>query len=149
LQSFIVPGTRALKISNTSAQRWRTSAKSEIKFDAVVASEVIEHVDNPQLFIQTISNLLKDEGSLFLTTLNRTTRSWLLAIIGAEHILGMLPVGTHDWNKFLTPGEVEMMLDSAGGTRLVNGMLYVPGLNKWSWFPDSSVNYALHATKYL
>jgi len=142
------PTTKDIQYLCTTVEDF--AENSELKFDAVVASEVIEHVDNPQLFIQTISGLLKDDGSLFLTTLNRTTRSWLLAIIGAEHIMGLLPVGTHDWNKFLTPAEVEMMLDTAGmGTKVVNGMLYVPGVNKWSWFPDSSVNYALHATKYL
>jgi len=119
------------------------------KFDAVVASEVIEHVDNPEMFIQTLSNVLKEDGSLFLTTINRTNRSWLLAVVGAEYILGLLPRGTHNWDKFVQPEEAEEMLDKAGmTTRLVNGMAYIPGVNCWSWFPDQSVNYALHATKY-
>ena len=70
----------------------------------------------------------QDGGSVFLTTLNRSTRSWLLAILGAEYVLGLLPRGTHDWNKFIKPEELEGWLDSAGiGTRLVNGMIYVPG----------------------
>eukprot|EP00088_Acartia_fossae_P039957 TRINITY_DN4159_c0_g1_i1.p1 TRINITY_DN4159_c0_g1~~TRINITY_DN4159_c0_g1_i1.p1 ORF type:complete len:330 (-),score=22.39 TRINITY_DN4159_c0_g1_i1:165-1046(-) len=119
------------------------------KFDAIVASEIIEHVDNPQLFISSMSTLLKDGGSLFITTLNRTTRSWVVAIVGAEYIVGLLPKGTHDWNKFLKPEEIEEMCDAAGlGTRLVNGLTYIPVMNQWIWIPDKSVNFALHAVKY-
>jgi len=121
----------------------------EEKFDGIVASEIIEHVDNPQLFIQSMSSVLKDGGSLFITTLNRTNKSWLLAIVGAEYIVGLLPKGTHDWNKFLKPEEIEKMCDNCGmGTRLVNGMTYIPVFNKWMWIPDKSVNFALHAIKY-
>jgi len=117
-------------------------------FDAVVASEVIEHVDNTQQFVDTCSKLTVDGGSLFFTTINRTTRSWLGAIIAAEYILHLLPTGTHDWNKFITPKELTDMIDATGcDVRAVHGMFYVPGLNKWSWFPDTSVNYALHAIK--
>ena len=68
-------------------------------YDAVVASEVIEHVDNPGMFVNKCASLLRPEGSFFLTTLNRTTRSWLAAIIGAERLLGLLPPGTHQWEK--------------------------------------------------
>jgi len=122
---------------------------SELKFDAIVASEIIEHVDNPQLFINTNTSLLKEGGHLFITTLNRTTRSWLLAIVGAEYVLGMLPKGTHDWDKFLKPEEIQEMCEIAGlGTRMVNGLTYIPVMNKWIWIPDNSVNFALHATKY-
>jgi len=118
------------------------------EYDAIVASEVIEHVDNPQMFVRKCSQILKLEGSFFLTTINRSTRSWLLAIIGAEYVLGLLPKGTHQWDKFLTPAELGEMLGQGGcQTRLVHGMMYLPGLNKWSWVPDSSVNYALHAVK--
>lgn len=123
---------------------------SDTKFDAVVASEIIEHVDNPQLFITSMSSLLKDGGDLFITTLNRTTRSWLFAIVGAEYVACMLPKGTHDWEKFLKPEEIEEMCEKAGlGTRMVSGMTYIPVVNKWMWIPDKSVNFALHATKYI
>jgi len=143
------PSTENIQYFCTTVEDFLAN-NSELKFDAVVASEVIEHVENPQVFIQTISSLLKDGGSLFLTTINRSTCSWLLAIVGAEYVLRLLPTGTHDWNKFLKPEEIEEMLDKAGmGTKLVQGMSYIPGLNRWDWFPDSSVNYALHATKYL
>ncbi|XP_023335498.1 uncharacterized protein LOC111706791 isoform X2 [Eurytemora carolleeae] len=142
------PDTVGIEYICSTVEEFQTSSLR--KFDAVVASKIIEHVNNPQLFIQSISLLLKDEGSVFLTTLNRSTRSWLLAILGAEYVLGLLPRGTHDWNKFIKPEELEGWLDAAGiGTRLVNGMVYVPGLNTWSWFPDNSVNYALHGKKYI
>jgi len=118
------------------------------EYDAIVASEVIEHVDNPEIFVRKCSQVLKVDGSFFLTTLNRSTRSWLLAIVGAEYVLGLLPKGTHEWDKFLTPGELGDMLGQAEcQTRLVHGMLYLPVLNKWSWVSDNSVNYALHAVK--
>jgi len=118
------------------------------EYDAIVASEVIEHVDNPGVFVNKCSQVLKSGGSFIVTTINRSTRSWLLAIVGAEYILGLLPIGTHDWFKFLTPTEVSGMLDEAGcQTRLVHGMLYIPGVNKWSWISDNSINYAIHAVK--
>ena len=120
----------------------------ESPFDAAVASEVIEHVDNPQEFVSTCSQLVTNDGSLFFTTINRNTKSWLGAIIAAEDILGLLPKGTHDWNKFITPQELSTFTESAGcRVRLIHGMFYFPGINKWTWFPDVSVNYALHAIK--
>jgi len=120
----------------------------EDEYDAIVASEVIEHVNNPDTFVRKCTEVLKTDGSFFLTTINRSSRSWLLAIVGAEYVLGLLPKGTHDWDKFLKPNEVSDMLNSAGcQTRLVHGMLYLPVVNKWSWIPDNSVNYALHAVK--
>jgi len=118
------------------------------EYDAIVASEVIEHVNNPDTFVRKCTEVLKTDGSFFLTTINRSTRSWLLAIVGAEYVLGLLPKGTHDWNKFLKPSEVSDMLNNAGcQTRLVHGMLYMPVINKWSWISDKSVNYAMHAVK--
>jgi len=117
-------------------------------YDAVVASEVIEHVDNPSTFIDKCSTAVKVDGSIFLTTINKSTRSWMFAIIAAENILGLLPKGTHEWDKFISPSDLEDMLSVSGcQTRLVHGMLYLPVLNKWSWIPDVSVNYALHAIK--
>ena len=120
------------------------------KFDAVVASEVIEHVENPPLFVSNCSSLLKEGGSFFLTTINRTQRSYFAAILAAEYILRLLPTGTHDWNKFITPKELENMLFDSGfpyRIRLVHGMFYIPFFNRWSWIPDTGVNYALHAVK--
>ena len=95
-----------------------------------------------------LQNLVPSGGSLFFTTINRSTRSWLGAIIAAENILGLLPRGTHDWNKFIKPHELSEFVENSGcRVRLTHGMFYFPLLNKWSWFPDTSINYALHAIK--
>ena len=124
------------------------SQHSNEPFDAVVASEVIEHVDNPKEFVDVCSKLVPVGGSLFFTTINRTTKSWLGAILIAENVLGLLPKGTHEWKKFITTEELSKMIEDSGGSvRLLHGMFYIPGLNKWTWFPDTSVNYALHAIK--
>jgi len=115
-------------------------------YDAVVASEVIEHVENQPSFVNLCASVVKPNGSCFFTTMNRNNTSWLAAIVCAEYVLGLLPKGTHDWNKFVTPQELEEMLDSAGcRTRLVHGMFYIPGINKWQWIEDKGVNYALQA----
>ena len=120
----------------------------EVKFDAVVASEVIEHVDNQAEFVKDCSKVLASGGSFFLTTLNRNKQSYMAGIVAAEYILGLLPQGTHDWNKFVTPEELQEMLKDAGcETRLVHGMFYWPGFNKWTWVEQTSVNYAIHAVK--
>ena len=117
-------------------------------FDAVVSSEVIEHVEDPATFVSICSQLIAPGGSLFFTTINRSTRSWLGAIIAAEYVLRLLPTGTHDWDKFIKPEELIKMVEDANcHVRLVHGMFYIPGVNKWTWFPDTSVNYALHAVK--
>merc|ERR1712018_909803 len=131
-----------------TAEEFLEQNKDGPAFDAVVASEVIEHVDNPQQFVNTCSKLVNEDGSLFFTTIDRTTKSWLGAIVAAEYILKLLPSGTHDWNKFIRPQELTEMIENSGcNVRSVQGMFYIPGVNKWTWFPDSSVNYALHAIK--
>ena len=122
--------------------------ESKEPFDAVIASEVIEHVENQHLFVKTCASLVQPNGSVFFTTLNRNRSSYLAGIIAAEHILGLLPVGTHDWNKFVKPEELDDWLKKSGcQTRLVHGMFYFPIFNKWTWIPQATVNYATHAVK--
>ena len=75
------------------------------QFDAVMALELIEHVDQPQQFVKTLASLTKSNGALCISTINRTPRGYALGILGAEYIAGVLPKGTHDWNKFITPGD--------------------------------------------
>lgn len=117
-------------------------------YDAVIASEVIEHVENQSAFVNLCASLVQQNGSCFFTTINRNNTSWLAAVICAEYVLGLLPKGTHDWNKFVTPQELEELLEGAGcRTRLVHGMFYIPGINKWQWIGDTRVNYALQAVK--
>ena len=67
--------------------------------------EIIEHVDKPHQFLRTLASLTKSDGALFISTINRTPRAYALAVLGAEYVAGILPKGTHDWNKFVTPGE--------------------------------------------
>lgn len=120
----------------------------EEPYDCVVASEVLEHVDCQEVFLRKCTGVLRPNGSIFVTTINRNTRSWLLAIVGAEYVVGLLPRGTHQWEKFVQPEESSAMLTLGGcTTRSVQGMMYLPWSNSWSWTSDCSVNYALHAVK--
>ena len=81
------------------------------KFDVILNLEIVEHVENIELYIQSCFNLLKKNGIMFTATLNRTMTSYIKAILGAEYILRWLPIGTHDWNKFIKPEELESILN--------------------------------------
>ncbi|XP_053143665.1 ubiquinone biosynthesis O-methyltransferase, mitochondrial isoform X2 [Hemicordylus capensis] len=87
-------------------------------FDVVVASEVVEHVADVEMFIRCCGEVLKPEGSLFITTINKSQLSYYLGIVVAETILGIVPAGTHDWEKFIAPEELERLLESNPGTGL-------------------------------
>ncbi|XP_053566541.1 ubiquinone biosynthesis O-methyltransferase, mitochondrial [Bombina bombina] len=117
-------------------------------FDAVVASEVLEHVIDVESFIQSCYEVLKPGGSLFITTINKTKVSYALGIVFAEKIMGIVPEGTHDWEKFIPPEELERLLESNGFVvDTLRGMLFNPLSGNWSWIGDTSINYALHAVK--
>ena len=117
-------------------------------YNAVVASEVIEHVEEKDLFLKCCVEVLKPGGSIFLTTMNKTLPSWLGGIIAAEHVLKLVPTGTHDWNKFISPTEIQRLLETCGcKTYLIHGMFYNPLKNEWSWAASTAINYALHAVK--
>uniref|UniRef100_A0A8D0F2N1 Ubiquinone biosynthesis O-methyltransferase, mitochondrial n=1 Tax=Strix occidentalis caurina TaxID=311401 RepID=A0A8D0F2N1_STROC len=117
-------------------------------FDVIVASEVVEHVADLEMFIKCCSRVLKPEGSLFITTINKTQLSYILGIVVAEKIMGIVPEGTHEWEKFVPPEELERLLESNGfSVKTVNGMLYNPLSGSWSWMESMSVNYAMHAVK--
>ncbi|MGB0934584.1 MAG: bifunctional 2-polyprenyl-6-hydroxyphenol methylase/3-demethylubiquinol 3-O-methyltransferase UbiG [Alphaproteobacteria bacterium] len=119
----------------------------EESFDVVIASEIIEHVANPQAFIEACSKRLKPNGLLFISTLNRTHKSYLLGIIAAEHILRWAPKGTHDWNKFITPEELQIMLKAAGLTTAdLAGMEYSPLRARWKLGDSDAINYIAVAT---
>uniref|UniRef100_A0A8C0HHI0 Coenzyme Q3, methyltransferase n=1 Tax=Buteo japonicus TaxID=224669 RepID=A0A8C0HHI0_9AVES len=92
--------------------------------------------------------LSEPEGSLFITTINKTQLSYVLGIVVAEKIMGIVPEGTHEWEKFVPPEELERLLESNGlSVKTVNGMLYNPLSGSWSWMESTSVNYAMHAVK--
>jgi 2-polyprenyl-6-hydroxyphenyl methylase/3-demethylubiquinone-9 3-methyltransferase len=117
------------------------------RFDAVVSLEVIEHVADVPLYLASIHALLKPGGLTILSTLNRTAQSWLTAIVGAEYVLRLLPRGTHDWQKFLTPEELSERLLAAGFTSPhVQGLSYDPIKGSWGRSSRNSVNYMLTAS---
>ncbi|XP_039254981.2 ubiquinone biosynthesis O-methyltransferase-like [Styela clava] len=119
-----------------------------LKFDAVVASEVIEHVSNPHSFIQTCSSVLKPKGSMVISTINKTLQSYLLAVNFAERVLQVVPRGAHDWNKFIAPEEVIEYLDHCDCSfRKIHGMLYNPFCDDWSFVSSTNMNYIIHAVK--
>ncbi|KAM4735785.1 ubiquinone biosynthesis O-methyltransferase, mitochondrial [Anableps anableps] len=122
--------------------------RRETQFDAIVASEVVEHLVDLETFAMCCSHILKPGGSLFITTLNKTNLSYVLAIVVAEQLLHIVPRGTHDWEKFVSPVELERLLESNGFlVQSVQGMLYNPISGAWSWTNSTAINYALHAVK--
>jgi 2-polyprenyl-6-hydroxyphenyl methylase/3-demethylubiquinone-9 3-methyltransferase len=116
------------------------------KFDVILNMEVIEHVADPRAFIATCSSMLKPEGLMFVATLNRTLKSFGLAIIGAEYLLGWLPKGTHQWEKFIQPHELKTWLLENGLTVVdETGVTYNPLTGEWRRARDEGVNYMLVA----
>ena len=118
------------------------------KFDIILNLEVVEHVDNVNLYINSCYKLLKKNGLMFTATINRSFVSYIKAIIGAEYILRWLPVGTHDWNKFIKPEELEKFLsDEKFSTLDIMGLKFNPFLKKWNKSKDLSVNYIISSIK--
>ncbi|XP_034554365.1 ubiquinone biosynthesis O-methyltransferase, mitochondrial isoform X1 [Notolabrus celidotus] len=118
------------------------------QFDAIVASEVVEHLADLETFAFCCSHVLKPGGSLFITTINKTNLSYAFGIVVAEQLLRIVPSGTHDWEKFISPEELERLLESNGfSVQSVEGMLYNPVSGAWSWTNSTAINYALHAVK--
>jgi 2-polyprenyl-6-hydroxyphenyl methylase / 3-demethylubiquinone-9 3-methyltransferase len=118
------------------------------RFDVVLAMEVVEHVPDVPAFMAAAGALVKPDGLLVAATLNRTKRSFALAIVGAEYILRWLPAGTHDWNKFVTPDELENAMQS-GGVDVFDrqGVVFNPLTGAWSMSRDMAVNYVMAGRK--
>ncbi len=117
-------------------------------YDVILNLEIIEHVEDVNLYIKSCHRLLKKNGLMFTATLNRTITSYLKAIVGAEYILRWLPIGTHDWNKFIKPEDLEKKLyDLKFSTVDIKGLVFNPFLRKWSKSEDLSVNYIISSTK--
>jgi 2-polyprenyl-6-hydroxyphenyl methylase/3-demethylubiquinone-9 3-methyltransferase len=115
-------------------------------YDVVLAMEVVEHVADLDLFIAASAKLVRPGGLMFLATLNRTMKSFMLAIVGAEYILRWLPRGTHQWDKFIAPHELEIVIEQ-NGLRVVDeaGVIYNLLADRWQISTDMDVNYMLVA----
>ena len=112
------------------------------KFDVILNMEIIEHVDDIDYFIKKSSQLLKKNGLMFVATLNKTLKSYIFAIIGAEYILRWLPIGTHDWEKFVKPKDlIEISKKNNLKIEELDGLKFDLLKNKWSISNDKSVNY--------
>jgi 2-polyprenyl-6-hydroxyphenyl methylase/3-demethylubiquinone-9 3-methyltransferase len=117
-------------------------------FDAVVCLEVVEHVPEPATFLKTAAQLVRPGGLMLLSTINRTMKAYLLAIIGAEYVLRWLPVGTHQWDRFVRPAEIARYLQDAGlKPPVCRGLVYNPLADSWSVGTDTDVNYLASAAK--
>ena len=124
------------------------SLTSKDKFDVILNLEVIEHVENIDLYLESCFKLLKPKGIMFTATLNRTLTSYIKAIVGAEYILRWLPVGTHDWNKFIKPEELEKKITDLKFSIInLTGLSFNPFFKEWKRTKDLSVNYILVAQK--
>ena len=118
------------------------------KFDVVLNMEIVEHVDNVDFFLLKSSELLKKNGLMFIATLNKTLKSYVFAIIGAEYILKWLPIGTHDWNKFLTPRDlISICKNNSLNLNDLIGVKFDILKNEWIVSEDSSVNYLAQFSK--
>ena len=112
------------------------------KFDVVLNMEVVEHVSNVDLFIQNCSKLIKKNGIMFVATINKNLKSYIFAILGAEYILRWLPIGTHDWDKFLTPKDLDVItLKNNFVNDEIVGVKFNLLSNQWHQTTDTSVNY--------
>ena len=116
--------------------------KIKKKFDVILNMEIVEHVEDVSFFLKSCAKLLKKNGLMFIATINKTLKSYVFAIIGAEYVLGWLPIGTHEWEKFVKPEELEKILQSNNiKLKKLDGMNFNILKDEWSISSDLSVNY--------
>jgi 2-polyprenyl-6-hydroxyphenyl methylase/3-demethylubiquinone-9 3-methyltransferase len=115
-------------------------------FDVIIASEIIEHVPDPHHFIEACTAHLKPSGGMFLSTFNKTLKSYLLGIVAAEYVLGWAPRGTHSWDQFISPQDLSRLLSSRGlGQQELSGVAFSPFKREWAFSSSTDVNYFLWA----
>ena len=147
-----------IKIAKTHAQKNNLNIKylnkspeelnNSDQFDVILNLEIVEHVEDVNLYFESCVSLLKKNGLMFTATINRTFSSYIKAIIGAEYVLRWLPIGTHDWNKFLKPEEIKNKITKLNlSIKDVKGLVFNPLTKKWKTSDDVSVNYVMVATK--
>ncbi|MGB7259055.1 MAG: bifunctional 2-polyprenyl-6-hydroxyphenol methylase/3-demethylubiquinol 3-O-methyltransferase UbiG [Pseudolabrys sp.] len=148
-----VAAASAHALSSGVAVDYRATTAEELaaaneRFDIVLAMEVIEHVADVKLFVETCASMVKPDGLMFVATLNRTMKSFALAIVGAEYVLRWLPRGTHQWDKFITPNELEIALEQSG-MRVTGekGVIYNLFADRWQLSTDMDVNYMVVAER--
>ncbi len=124
------------------------AAREAEQYDVVTCMEMLEHVPDPAAIVKACAKLVKPGGHIFFSTLNRNPKSYLFAIIGAEYILGLLPRGTHDYAKFITPAELSSFTRTAGlEVQALKGMTYNPLTKIYSLNQDTGVNYLMATVK--
>ena len=129
-----------LKINYICSSPEKLNVKN--KFDVILNMEIVEHVEDVNLFLKSCSNLLKKNGIMFVATLNKTLKSYVFAILGAEYILGWLPIGTHDWDKFVDPGDLKnILIKYKLKIESLDGVKFNMIKNEWKISKDTSVNY--------
>ncbi|MEL6298517.1 MAG: bifunctional 2-polyprenyl-6-hydroxyphenol methylase/3-demethylubiquinol 3-O-methyltransferase UbiG [Pseudomonadota bacterium] len=153
----IDPGAENIAIAETHARQSgleiayrattaETLAAAGEQFDVVLCLEVLEHVEDPAAFVGVLAKLVKPGGAMVLSTLNRTQKSYALAIVGAEYLLGWLERGTHTWDQFITPDELRAMLTAAELTPgMEAGVVFAPFDGSWKLSDDMDVNYMMAA----
>ena len=133
------------KKSNLKIRYYCTSPekfKTDTKFDVILNMEIIEHVNDVDFYLKSCSRLLKKNGIMFVATLNKTLKSYLFAIVGAEYILRWLPIGTHDWEKFIKPNDLINMLKKYKlEINKLDGVKFDIIKNDWNLSSDKSINY--------
>ena len=127
-----------IKYLSTSPENFKT----RVKFDVILNMEIIEHVEDVNFFLKSCSSLLRKDGIMFVATINKTLKSYLFAIVGAEYILRWLPIGTHEWDKFLNPEDL-INISKKYNLNLENldGMKFNIFKDEWSLSSDKSINY--------
>ena len=116
--------------------------KTKKKFDVILNMEIVEHVEDVDFFLKSCANLLKKNGLMFVATINKTLKSYIFAIVGAEYVLRWLPIGTHEWEKFVKPEELKrILIKNKLNLKKIDGMNFNILKDEWNVSKDLSVNY--------